>query len=59
MRGYRVGLVFAVSLLGVSAATDTLEEAQEACKDLEDLERCHGLCVYLLPAQRFDCGIRR
>ena len=38
--------MFAVSLLGVSAATDSLEEAQEACKDLEDLERCHGLCVY-------------
>ena len=46
MRQYRFGLVFAVSLSGVSAASDTLEEAQDACRDIEDYERCHGLCVY-------------
>ena len=46
MRPCMIGLALAATLLGVPVASDTLEEAEEACRDIEDYERCYGLCVY-------------
>ena len=39
--------------MGFPIASDTLEEAQEACKDIEDYERCYGLCVHYVQHNGF------